>query len=266
MPSKLRAMHGVGASPTLALFAALLLVTLALTAVLATGGRGPALAAALRRAADTRLASLGFRVAAVHLQGASPAARGEILAAARPPLGAPILTVALAPIRARVERDGWVASARVMRLLPDTLVIAVKQRPVMAVWQHAGRADVVAGNGAVLSGLAPAAFPGLPLIVGPSANVAAPALLPLIAARPLLSRRLAAAVRVDGRRWDLRLASGPTILLPAENVSDALRKLDTLERNSHALTLGLARIDLRVPEMIVVRPSGAAAPPKPAGV
>ena len=158
MPSKLAAMHDLGASPSVAMVSALLLVCLALAAVLATGGRGPALAAGLRGAADTRLASLGFRVQTVHLQGAEPIARGEIIQAARPPLGAPILTVDLGTIRARVERNGWVASAKVMRLLPDTLVIAVAQRPLMALWQHGGRVDVVAANGA-----APARTPRRPI-------------------------------------------------------------------------------------------------------
>lgn len=265
-PSKLRAVHGVGFSPGLAALAALLFVSLAVAAVLATGDRGPRLARGIREALDTRLASLGYRLGVVHLQGATEAARADIVAAAKLPFGAPILTLDLAGIRARVERSGWVASARVIRLLPDTLVIAVVQRPLMAIWEHAGHAVVVASNGAVLEHMNPADFPRLPLIVGPGANLAAAAVLPRIAARPRLARRLQALVRVDGRRWDLRLGDGCQILLPAENVEAGLEKLDTLDRESNLLELRLARVDLRDPEMVIVRPAGLPPPPKTSGV
>ena len=266
MPSKLRAAHDIGFSSALAAFAALLFVSLVLAAVLATGDRAPRLARALREAAETRLASLGYRVGVVHLQGAAPIAQPDILAAARVPLGAPILTVDLAQIHERLRGVGWVASARVIRLLPDTIVIAVVQRPLLAIWEHGGRTEVIADNGAVLARLRPAAFSRLPLVVGPGANLAAAAILPLVAARPNLARRVQAFVRVDGRRWDLRLVDGAQILLPAQNVRRALGNLDTLDRESHVFGLGLARIDLRDPEMVIVRPAGAPPPAKATGV
>ena len=41
---------------------------------------------------------------------------------------------------------------------------------------------------------------------------------------------------------------------------EALKALDGLDRASRILDLGLARVDLRDPEMVVVRPRGGAAP------
>ena len=60
--------------------------------------------------------------------------------------GEGILGLDLQRIRGRVERVGWVEEAKVVRLLPDTLVIAVKERRPVAVWQHrAARPDRRAG-------------------------------------------------------------------------------------------------------------------------
>jgi cell division protein FtsQ len=73
-------------------------------------------------------------------------------------------------------------------------------------------------------------------------------------------QRLEALVRVDDRRWDLRLRDGAIIQLPAEGEDAALIQLETLDRRSRVLDLGLARIDLRDPEMVAVRPRGAPAP------
>jgi cell division protein FtsQ len=264
-PSKLRAVHGAGVSRALTLAALVLAMALAITVILATGGRGQRLADFTRLAVDSRLASLGLRLDSVHLQGATALAQGDILRAAAAPLGAPILTLDLAAIRRRVETVGWVEHARVIRLFPDTLVIAIDQRPLIAVWQHAGRTSVIASNGAVVSQVDPGRFAALPLIVGDGANLAAASILPLVGGRPSLAGHVRALVRVDQRRWDLRLDDGGLIMLPATGEDAALDRFDWLARRSRVLDLGLARIDLRDPDMIVVRPRGGVAPVNTSG-
>ncbi len=278
-PSKLRAAQAVGLRAPIAGVAAGLVALMVLAATLATGGRGEALlsvgrsatgAAAMLLAQAPRMAAggvegLGLKVHEVHLQGATPAAQDEILAAAGVRPGQSITALDLAEVRARVERVGWVAHARVMRLWPATVVIAVDQRPLIALWQHAGRVSVIASNGAPVSGVDPARFPALPMVVGEGANTAAAALAPQLSVRPRLWSRLAAVVRVDGRRWNLRLKDGAEILLPESGEDLALARLDRLDAASHVLGLGLARIDLRDPDMIVVRPRGADAPTPASG-
>ena len=263
--SKLRAAHGVGLSAPLAVAAASLILALGVVVVLATGGRGQRLVAAAHGAIDSRFASLGLRLGVIHLQGASPAAQAEILKAAALKPGQAILGLDLAAVRARVERVGWVERARVIRLLPDTLVIAVDERPLLAVWEHAGRTVVIATDGTVVTKVDPGHFAGLPLIVGDGANAAARNILPAVLARPRLAKRLDALVRVDDRRWDLRLKDGCLIQLPATGEETALKQLDDLDRASRILELGFARIDLRDPEMVAVRPQGGAAPVLTAG-
>jgi cell division protein FtsQ len=258
--SKLTSAKQAGLPAAAAWVAASLLAVLVSAAVLATGGRGEALLRGVQAAAKSDLATLGFRANVIHLQGASQMAQKEVLAAAALKPGVPILDVDLAALRERVERVGWVAHARVIRLLPDTLVIAVVQRPLMAVWQHGGRTAVVADNGALAPDVDPARFSALPLIVGAGANVAAAPVLALVAARPRLLQRVTALVRVDDRRWDLRLKDGGVVLLPPGDEATALKRLDALDQAAKILDLGLARIDLRDPEMVVVRPRAAAAP------
>jgi cell division protein FtsQ len=228
--------------------------------VLATGGRGAWLAAGVVSIAHAPLSGLGLTVREVHLQGVSPAAQDEVEAAVAIKPGAPILGVDLAAVRARVERVGWVQRARVMRLFPDTLVVAVTERPLMAVWQHGGRTVVVTNNGAVAAGVDPRRFAKLPLIVGDGANEAAQPFIAVLQLHPGLLARAAALVRVDQRRWDVRLADGGVVALPASGEAVALKRLDSLDESSRILSLRLARIDLRDPEMIVVRPRGAPAP------
>ena len=200
---------------------------------------------------------LGLRLDHVSLQGASPKSSAAILRAAALPLRAPLLGLDLDAARRRVEQVGWVKSATVMRLYPDSVVVAVQERHLLAVWQRDGRASVIDADGQVAGGVDPNAFASLPLVVGDGANVAAASILPAVLTRRRLFDRLDALVRVDGRRWDLRLKDGGIIQLPAADEDSALIRLDQLDQQSRILDLGFARIDLRDPEMVLVRPRRA---------
>ena len=262
-PAKLRSAKGSGLPPQVAVGAAMTVFAAGIVLMLATGGRGEALAAGIGRGLDNQMGKAGFRVAAVHVQGASPFAETDIRRALDAGPGRPILGVDLEAARARVEAVGWVEEAKVLRLLPDTLVVSVVERPRLAVWQYGGVTSVVDPGGRVIPEADPGRFPDLPLVVGLGANQAAAAILPLVAARPRLMGRTEALVRVDARRWDLRLKDGSLIQLPAAGEEAALMQLDQLDQRARLLELGFARIDLRDPQMIAVRPrannAGAAA-------
>lgn len=252
--AKLRAAQGVGLSTPIAIGVACAVIAAGVLAALFTGHRAEHLTALAKQDVAGRLAGVGFRVKAVHVQGASPLSRADIAAAAAITPGEPTLGVDLELLRERVERVGWVKSARVIRLLPDTIVVAVDERPPAAVWQHAGRTRVIDIFGRPIVEANPALFTQLPLIVGAGADVAAPSILPAIAQRPRLAARVEALVRVDNRRWDLRLKDGGLVQLPAVGEDAALIQLDQLDGRQRILDLGFERIDLRDPAMVAVRP------------
>ena len=243
--------------------AGVLTVTLCVT--LATGGRGPQIADAVGLGVGKRLADAGFRLAAIQVSGASRLATPDILSAVDLAKDQPLLGLDLEALKARVETVGWVKEARVSRMLPDTLMIAVTERRQLAVWQHQGRSVVIDDHGRTIPEADPAHFAGLPLVVGAGGAQHAGEILPLLAQRPRLMAHLEALVRVDDRRWDLRLKDGALIQLPAADEEQALVRLERLEQRSHLLELGFERIDLRNPDTVAVRPRAALplAPPTP---
>lgn len=255
--AKLRAARGVGLPPRFAIAAATVVFGVGLVVTLATGHRAQALAHNTRQAVAGQTAGLGFKLAKVHVQGASPMAERAILAAAGLQVGQPILGIDLDAVRKSVEGVGWVRDAKVVRLLPDTLVVAVSERQTLAVWQNRGRTLVIDGGGRPIPEADPGEFPQLPLIVGEGANEGAAQILQAVSARPRLVERLEAIVRVDGRRWDLRLKDGGLVQLPAVEEESALIQLDQLDRRQRILELGFERIDLREPGIVAVRPRGA---------
>lgn len=243
-----------GLSPKLILAAAAGVLALAVTATLATGGRGERLAQTVATGIDNQFGRAGFQLAAVHVQGASAMATPDIVRAAGVYRDQPMLGLDLEALRGRVEQVGWVKEARVVRLLPDTLVIAVKERRQLAVWQHEGRTVVIDDKGRVIPEADPGRFPTLPLVVGAGGATHAGEILPVVVQRPRLMARLEALVRVDDRRWDLRLKDGSLIQLPSAGEEDALMQLEQLDLRSRVLDLGFERIDLRNPDVVAVRP------------
>jgi cell division protein FtsQ len=96
--------------------------------------------------------------------------------------------------------------------------------------------------------------------VGEGANEYAAQILPAVAAQPRLMERLEALVRVDNRRWDLRLKDGSLVQLPAVDEEAALIQLQQLDQKSRILELGFERIDLRDPTVVAVRPRDGVLP------
>lgn len=244
-------------SPKQILLIAAGVLTAALAATLATGGRGQMLASAVGTGIDGKFGEAGFRLKTVHVQGASALATADIVKAAAIYRDQPLLGLDLDDLRTRVEHVGWVKEARVVRLLPDTLMIAVKERRQLAVWQHGGRSEVIDDQGQVIREADPARFTNLPLVVGAGGAQHAGEVLPVIAQRPKLMARLEALIRVDDRRWDLRLKDGSLIQLPAVEEEAALLQLEQLDLRSRILELGFERIDLRNPDTVAVRPRAA---------
>jgi len=103
------------------------------------------------------------------------------------------------------------------------------------------------------------------LVVGEGANANAAAILEELRRYPRVTQRMEALVRVDDRRWDLRLKDGALIQLPAVDQDAALMKLEELDLSRHILDLGFERIDLRNPDAMTVRarPVAAATPQPP---
>ena len=253
-PTRLRA----GLDPRIAPALAGAVVVAGAMMALGTGGRMHMLGAAIGGGAARALGAAGLKLERVRLEGVSPFAEADVLRAAGVTRDMPLAGLDLPAVRERVEQVGWVRSARIARLYPDTLVIAAVERPRLAVWQDGGQARLIDADGQVIPEADPARFSDLPLVVGEGANEAAAAILPLVQARPRLMGRLEALVRVDARRWDLRLKDGGIIQLPAQNEEAALIQLDQLDGRARLLELGFARIDLRDPELVTVRPRGAA--------
>jgi cell division protein FtsQ len=166
-------------------------------------------------------------------------------------------------IRDRLLKFGWIKDARILRRLPDTLVIDIVERKPAALWQSQGQLALIDSEGVVLDRVRVDQMPDLPLLIGPGANAEEEELSRLMADVPTLKPQLASATWVGGRRWDLNFQSGETLALPEGELAarTALEKFAKQDKASGLLGRGIVRFDLRVPGKMIVRLPHAVAEP-----
>jgi cell division protein FtsQ len=166
--------------------------------------------------------------------------------------GGPLVNFDAAAAKQQLESLDWIEEATVQRRFPNQLDIAVRERDPFAVWQLAGRYQVIDREGRTMSGLQSSLLVSLPLVSGEGANTAAAELVNQLEAHPELALQIDAAARVGGRRWTLYLDSGVTVLLPEQGLDSALDRLERLDREQGLLAKGVRSIDLRIAGRMVV--------------
>jgi cell division protein FtsQ len=209
----------------------------------------------LRSAAIDASGAAGLVVEEVYVAGRGETARGDLIDAVGVTLGMPMLAYDVDAARLRIEALGWVREAAIERRFPDMIFIRLAERRALALWQRDGRLVVVDRDGEVINGARPGDFATLPVIVGDDAPDHVARLLAVLAVEPGLSARVEAAVRVGGRRWDLRFDNGVDVAMPETGLAEAWRRLAAFERRHQLLGRDITAIDLRLPDRVVVRPS-----------
>lgn len=202
-------------------------------------------------------AKLGLVVSNIEVEGRETTDVATIMAALAAQRGTPILAVSPSRAKAQLERLPWVRSAVIERRLPGTLSVRLVERRPLAVWQHGGKQELIDREGEVIAVSDLSRFARLPTVVGDDASRHARRLIDMLAAEPELLARVTAAVRVDERRWNLRLDHAIDVLLPEENPDTAWTRLAALERTDSVLQRDIQAVDLRLPDRVVLRVNAA---------
>jgi len=205
-------------------------------------------------------AQAGLALNDVVVQGRGRTSGDAILAALGAARGTPMLAVSPSAAKARLEALPWIRSASVERLLPDTLYVHVTERQPLALWQRKGKLELIDREGTVVAVPSLDEFADLIILVGDDAPRAASPLLEMLASEPALRSHVTAAVRVGGRRWNLKLDSGMAVELPEDNVGAAWHQLAQLDRTDGLLKRDILKVDLRLPDRLVLQVPEVAKP------
>jgi cell division protein FtsQ len=209
-------------------------------------------------------ASQGLSVEEILVEGRARTEPSDLRWALGLHRGDPILAFDPQAAKARLEALPWVRQAAIERRLPSRIYLRLDERRPMALWQLDGRLAVIDETGEIIAGARAEDFAMLTLVVGPDAPAHSAALVRFLDSAPELKGRVSAAIRVGGRRWNLRLDGSIDVRLPEHNPEEAWAQLVRIERQHGVLQRNVTTIDLRLPDRLVVRTTPEAAR-KPAG-
>ncbi|MBK5919701.1 hypothetical protein CCR80_01450 [Rhodothalassium salexigens] len=160
-------------------------------------------------------------------------------------------------VRDRVEAMAWVETAHVRRHALGPWHIRLEEREPFARWQSDGALWVVDRSGHKITSQRLHRFTDLPLLSGPGAPQAAPAMLALLDQAPDLADRVHALIRMGDRRWDVRFDSGITLALPepdaAYGPAAAWDEFVSLARAHRLLDREILVVDMRLPERLTLQ-------------
>ncbi len=194
----------------------------------------------------------GFKPASLVLNG-NTVVDGEMIETVLvTELGNSLFTFDAGQARHELLKIPWLKSASVSKVYPDTIRVDVVERQPFAFWKSDETVRVIARDGVVLGEAAPEHM-RLPQVVGNGANLAAPEFIATISRFPGLSERSKAFVRIGGRRWNLALHNDLTVMLPEHDWREALVELDRLQMQQKILDRELVRIDMRLPDRLVLQ-------------
>jgi cell division protein FtsQ len=228
--------------------------------------------AALEMAANDELIALslraGMRIQDVQVEGRKRVAQQDLLAALDIKQGDPILGVDLAAARARVAALPGVQTVTIERRLPGELDVLISEREPVAIWQNAGKYQLVDSAGQP-AGENIDTYGTLPLVVGPGAPDHVAELLKMLGTEPTLLPRVKASQWVSERRWTVQI-SGPAgdidICLPENDPAAAWHELARLQTEQKLLDRKIVMVDMRLADRLVLRiPGGMEQPAKTPG-
>ncbi len=202
---------------------------------------------------EKQIIRAGLSVRHVFVTGRGETSKDQVLSAMGVRSGQSILAFDPNQARQNLLQLGWVETARVERRLPDTIVVLLRERKALALWQHKGRQVLIDHGGEVIARNNLARFAHLPVVVGKDAPKAAADLIEMLSQKPVLFAQVQAAVRIGARRWDVRLKNGIKVHLPADNPFGAWGRLAELAAEHRIFERDVAAIDMRLPDRLVLR-------------
>ncbi|EAR52475.1 cell division protein ftsQ [Oceanicola granulosus HTCC2516] len=187
-----------------------------------------------------------FLVTAMAVEGADAGLSAEIRRVLPVEFPVSSFLLDLEEMRQTVGAVAAVESARVRVRPGGVLEVAVTQRVPAAVWRTRDGLKLIDASGTYVAPLANrAARPDLPLVAGEGADAALAEALALYGVSRPLGDELRGLVRMGARRWDVVLADGQKVMLPAEGAVQAMERVLALDEAKDLFGRDIAAVDMR---------------------
>jgi cell division protein FtsQ len=156
--------------------------------------------------------------------------------------------------RAKILELPWVNDVLIQRQFPNRIHIVINERVPLAIWQNQGNFFVIDKMGKKIEKINASDFAEFLIIVGDNAPQQALTLMTLLAQYPEIRKSVVSASWIGNRRWNVYLNNGVEVRLPDDDPLKALKILEQAEKQYGLLQKNIVRIDLRMPDRMIVKP------------
>ena len=239
------------------LMALLALAALAFVA-LWLGGHLPTVAQSASDYKRDRLMALGFVVEHIDVMGEGRLNEADVRAAVGIYEGDYFFDTDLNRAQERTESLPWVDRAVVRRLWPNRIVVQLVETEPYALYQEQGEIFLASASGEIVAPLTPetSRLPEtLRVFTGEDAEIHASEISAIVESVPSIWDATVSLTRFPSGRWDIRLEDGTLIKLPAEDVTQTLRRFARMDAR-HDILSGHEVVDLRLSDRLSLTPRG----------
>ena len=210
------------------------------------GGHSPAVVK------DTT-SKLGFAVGEIKISGHKETSEIDILEELGLDGGTSLIGFDTDAARLRIQSMPWVQTAEVTKLYPNGLSVKVLEKDAFAIWQNQDSVALIEEDGKEIAEFSDERYLSLPLIIGASANLKALGMMTEMTGFPGIASQVKAYSFVGGRRWDLKMKNGVTLMLPEKDVASALASVASLEAEQGLFSRDVESVDMRISDRMIVR-------------
>ncbi len=241
------------------LFTVLILAVVLATAMVVAVSAG--LPELLRLRLAETAASAGYEVRRVEVRGVERMNELAVYERALAERNRAMTELDLDALRRSLVALPYVEDARIVRQLPDGLVIDIVERQPHAVLRDGDALFLIDIAGYKLQRLSPSKTEGRLIVSGEGVASEVAALDRLLETAPALAERVVAAQWIGERRWTLTFATGQELALPQgkDKAAAALASFAKLDRANGLVGGEVALFDMRSPERMYLRVPGRAA-------
>jgi len=220
---------------------------------LVAGGFGNRVSSFISGLAENWFLRAGVTLQEVRIKGQVSLSDDQVFKALDIRSGQSLVGFDAAAAQKKLQALGQVKTARVMRLLPSTVLVDITERRPFARWLHEGQVDLIDKSGIILSKSSRFDETSYPLIAGAGAARQGARLIRLLSVHQELSRRIKTAEWVGRYRWNLHAQNGAVVQLPPTELALSLARLISLPDWQKMLERPHMVIDLRSAHQAFVR-------------
>jgi cell division protein FtsQ len=199
-------------------------------------------------------ANHNLAIADIKIEGRHRTSAEEILSTLNVNIGDSLFQFDTESAHTKILELPWVNSVLVQRQFPNRIRIVLNERVPLAIWQNQGNFYVIDKLGKKIEKISAQDFPDFLIVVGDNAPAQALTLMTLLAEYPEVRKAVVSASWIGNRRWNLYLSNSVEVRLPDDDPLKALKTLEQAEKQYGLLQKNIVRIDLRMPDRMIVKP------------